>query len=114
MLLDNPGPPKPEREYIRQHRPFTKPFFYIPVSILECKRKCNLGTPCLGHKLLTGSECTTVVHRCSLAVFHRRQGIAAVRIIFPDQDRRENRPSLAIFNRKEIVHLGALRSRDFW
>ena len=31
MILDNPGPQKPEREYIRQNRPFTKPPFYLPV-----------------------------------------------------------------------------------
>ena len=32
MILDNPGPPKPEREYICQNRPFTKPPFYLPVT----------------------------------------------------------------------------------
>ena len=34
MILDNPGPQKPEREYIRQNRPFTKPPFYLPVTCL--------------------------------------------------------------------------------
>ena len=34
MILDNPGPQKPEREHIRQNRPFTKPPFYLPVKIM--------------------------------------------------------------------------------
>ena len=29
MILDHPGPQKPEREYIRPNRPSTKPPFYI-------------------------------------------------------------------------------------
>ena len=37
MILDNPGPPKPEREYIRQNRPFTKPPFYLPVIFKEVR-----------------------------------------------------------------------------
>ena len=35
MILDNPGPPNPEREYIRQNCPFTKPPFYLPVTRLD-------------------------------------------------------------------------------
>ena len=39
MILDNPGPQKPEREYIRQNRPFTKPPFYLPVKFVR-KEMC--------------------------------------------------------------------------
>ena len=37
MILDNPGPQKPEREHIRQNRPFTKPPFYLPVNTIREK-----------------------------------------------------------------------------
>ena len=37
------------------------------------------------------------------------QGFSAVRIVFSQNNRRENRRSLAILDRKEVMHLGALR-----
>ena len=37
MILDNPGPQKPEREHIRQNCPFMKPPFYLPVKIIAMR-----------------------------------------------------------------------------
>ena len=59
-----------------------------------------------------GAECTKIAHRRSLAIFTADSGIAgnsAVGIHFVPFNRRENRRSLAIFDRKEIAHLGALK-----
>ena len=39
VLADVPPERKPERGYIRQNHPFTKPPFYLPAKIVQC----NLG-----------------------------------------------------------------------
>ena len=59
-------------------------------------------------------ECTKIAqNRLSLATFHRKtsitHGICAAGISFAYSNRRENRRSLAIFDRREIAHLGALQ-----
>ena len=63
---------------------------------------------------LSGSECTKIAHRRSLAIFTADEGIAgnsAARIIFTLLHRRKNRGSLAILFAEEIAHLGASKSR---
>ena len=64
--------------------------------------------------LHSGSECTKIAHRRSLAIFIADEGIAgnsAVRTIFTHFLRRRNRSSLAIFFAEEIAHLGASKNR---
>ena len=66
----------------------------------------------LVEKLQHQSECTKIAHRRSLAIFtadSRIAGSSAVGINLVPFDRRENRRSLAIFDRKRIAHLGALK-----
>ena len=55
-------------------------------------------------------ECTKIAHRHSLAIFMSDSGIArhsAMGISVARSHRRENHRSLAIFDRREIAHLGA-------
>ena len=63
------------------------------------------------------SECTTIAHRRSLAVFTADEGVvgnSAARTIFTHFLRRRNRGSLAIYFAEEIAHLGASKNRgDF-
>ena len=62
--------------------------------------------------LESNPECTKIAHHRSLAIFTADSGIAgnsAMGICFAPFNRRENRRSLAIFDREEIVHLGALK-----
>ena len=66
--------------------------------------------------LTSGTECTKIAHRRSLAIFAADSGIAgnsAVGIKFVPFNRRENRRSLAIFFAEEIAHVGALKIARF-
>ena len=43
VSADVPPERKPERGYVRQNHPFTKPPFYLPVTLITCLKHLNLG-----------------------------------------------------------------------
>ena len=56
MILDNPGPQKPEREHIRQNRPSTKPRFYIPVTRTLPRKSRGVKMPDLAFRPLKAGD----------------------------------------------------------